>query len=148
MTELKAEIVKLEKLLELSKQRVNYLEDYISHNNTRLLSIEDKYLKIKERKDDSSSNYTTKNSNDNDLYEKIDSLTTQVQIEKDIQKQMKKENIQLSINFNEITERYNFLDEQHYGLITEFDILLDKEKEYFKLIEEKVPNLVIFRKRK
>jgi hypothetical protein len=46
MTELKAEIVKLEKLLELSKQRVNYLEDYISHNNSiRLLSIEDKYLK-------------------------------------------------------------------------------------------------------
>jgi len=44
MTELKAEIVKLEKLLELSKQRVDYLENYISHNNIRLLSIEDKYL--------------------------------------------------------------------------------------------------------
>jgi len=87
--------------------------------------------------------FTTKNSNDNDLYEKIENLTTQVQIEKDIQKQMKKENIQLSINFNEITERYNFIEEQHYILIGEYDQLLDKEKELTRSNDEKVPNLII-----
>ena len=43
MTELKAEIVKLEKLLELSKQRVSYLEEYITQNDIRPNKGEEKY---------------------------------------------------------------------------------------------------------
>ena len=60
---------------------------------------------------------------------------------------MKKENIQLSINLNEITERYNFIEEQHYILITEYDHILDKEKELNNLNEENV-YYTLFRERK
>ena len=76
------------------------------------------------------------------MLEKIELLSTQYHLEKDIQKHIQKKNIELSLDLQEISERYTYLEDQHQVLFSEYDAISEKIKELEKIIEEKVFNLI------
>ena len=70
--------------------------------------------------------------------EKFEELSTQISFEKDLQKVLTKKNIQLSLDLQEISERYNYLEDQHQILFSEYDLISEKIKDLEILVKEKV----------
>jgi hypothetical protein len=70
--------------------------------------------------------------------EKFEELSNQISFEKDLQKVLTKKNIQLSLDLQEISERYNYLEDQHQILFSEYDLISEKIKDLEIIVKEKV----------
>ena len=74
-------------------------------------------------------------------------LTTQIQIEQDIQKKLKKQISELSFEIREITKRFKSLEDQHNILYNNNTDVSEKLKDLQTLVLDKVRICLLYRKK-
>ena len=74
-------------------------------------------------------------------------LTTQIQIEHDIQKKLKKQISELSFEIREITKRFKSLEDQHNILYNNNTDVSEKLKDLQTLVLDKVRICLLYRKK-
>ena len=77
------------------------------------------------------------------LNEKIELLSTQIEIELDLQQKHKKHISELTLKLRESSERYSYLETRYQALFTNNNVFSEMIKDLQKSVEEKVFYMLI-----